>query len=355
MDAWTFVLLNYASPTEENPMPTLSHPLSGQKMLSKLYSSWVPGCVPFQRYFTLIYTPLADSHILWTISKPRGVRGMTGEKKKNWLKCYLQGDLSDRKSVSTPPNSRDIRGLGPGVNHLVALTKWPRNRVTRGGGSGQQDAWEPNLVPVGVCEESRPSRLVPEAGIVLRCVGDCQRGLLSTTGSLRRDGSKRTWRRSHRDNWANALLQSGVRKRDVTGERMLVDLVRLGLRGVRCDTPWAFGSTPWFGIRTSFIPWGKFRLLSSTPLSAWEAPFPPPRHHCFPPRLAQSRDGKKTAFGFQERGASLTILKPAKWGKERMGQALNRSCNKNLEENEFRNELTYAKVHDSFSKKGALL
>lgn len=86
MDAWTFVLLNYASPTEENPMPTLSHPLSGQKMLSKLYSSWVPGGVPFQRYFTLIYTPLADSHILWTISKPRGVRGMTGEKKKKLVK-----------------------------------------------------------------------------------------------------------------------------------------------------------------------------------------------------------------------------------------------------------------------------
>lgn len=145
---------------------------------------------------------------------------MTGEK-KNWLKCYLQGDLSDRKSVSTALNSRDTRGRGIGVNHLVALTKWSRGWVTRGGGSGKQDGWEPNLVPLGVCEESRPSRLVSEAGIVLRCLGDCQRGLLLTTGSLRRDGSKRTWRRSHRDNWANALLQSGVRKRDVTGERML--------------------------------------------------------------------------------------------------------------------------------------
>lgn len=68
----------------------------------------------------------------------------------------------------------------------------PSGAAARGGGSGRPDACEPRLVPAGVCQGLQPSRLVPEAGIVLRRLDDSQRGLQSTTGSRGREGGKRT-------------------------------------------------------------------------------------------------------------------------------------------------------------------
>lgn len=110
-------------------MPTLRYCLSGQKMLSKLYSSWVPLAAPLLIAASLPSTTfwLTPTNIIWAISQPRGGRGMTGKTK---VVKVLSPWRPKRPEISfkTVKFSRNWR-TGIGEYRLAALAKWPSRVV----------------------------------------------------------------------------------------------------------------------------------------------------------------------------------------------------------------------------------
>lgn len=86
--------------------------------------------------------------------------------------------------------------MGIGVARQAALAKLAEPSYR---GSGRQDTWEPNLVHVGVWEESQAPGPVPEAGLLLRRLPGSQRGPRSTTGSGQREGDRGNLEESSRE------------------------------------------------------------------------------------------------------------------------------------------------------------
>lgn len=119
-NAKTFVL-----PIAENLVPTLRHCLGGQKMFCKLYSFWVPIATSLLIAVSLPSTsfPLTPTNIPWATSQPRGVRRMTGGKKKAAGGSKLLSPWRPKRpEISfTAAKSRVTTG-----RELVWIAWWPR-------------------------------------------------------------------------------------------------------------------------------------------------------------------------------------------------------------------------------------
>lgn len=196
MGAYTFVPMNAASRVGK-PHAHRKALLKWPEDAQQSNSSWVPVAASLSTLHLPGWLPQ-------TFSRQFSNRVESVEGVGKVLVKMLSPRKPKRPAIGFPDTiSRDAK-----ERDLVSVTWWPltqRWRVTRHRGPGRQDAWDPNLVPVGVREESPPPRWVPEARTVLRCLGGSQRGL-STAGSRRREGSRRTCRRSHRENCAHGTL-----------------------------------------------------------------------------------------------------------------------------------------------------
>ena len=128
MDAQTFVL-----PIVENLVPTLRHSLSGQKMLSKLYSSCSPLAASLMIAAPVKPTPfwLTPTNIVdnfpttWSLGNDmRGGGGGVVKVLSPW-----RPKLSEISS-KTAKFSRNYR-TGIDVHPLAALVKWPSGGESR--------------------------------------------------------------------------------------------------------------------------------------------------------------------------------------------------------------------------------